>query len=173
MTGRQIPHHDLVSKGLPRKGEIKTQEDAVSSDIKKVKEATGRILNMVRASVSPVAKTTGVQNLRESFQNIFDQEFLKKILRFVGVAVFLIIFIFISSYIYKLMREAGDLGGIEGPSPTVGPFRPYKPSIYADDEKVKQMDEDAKVLNRELSTVQLKETILTPPVLDFNINFKE
>lgn len=71
------------------------------------------------------------------------------------------------------MREAGDLGGIEGPSPTVGPFRPYKPSIYADDEKVKQMDEDAKVLNRELSTVQLKETILTPPVLDFNINFKE
>lgn len=174
MAKKKVPPGDLISKDLPRKGEVEKSDDAMASDIKKAKKATGKILNMVQASVSPVFSRQGskIENIKSYFIDFADQDFGKKLLRFAGAAGFLVILLFIGSLVLKTVRETKEQDLVGVPGPTVGPFRPYKPSVYADDEGVLQMEEDAKVLNREVSTAQLKETILTPPVLDFNINFK-
>jgi hypothetical protein len=73
----------------------------------------------------------------------------------------------------KTARQNGEVAIPGLPTPTTAPYQPYNPSVYAEDELVLQLEEDIKVLDRELSIVQLKETILTPPVLDFNVNFEE
>jgi hypothetical protein len=58
------------------------------------------------------------------------------------------------------------------PVPTIPPFQRFKPSIYADDPVILKLQEDISVLDRELSNTQIKETILEPPSLDFNVTFK-
>jgi len=58
------------------------------------------------------------------------------------------------------------------PVPSIPPFQRFQPSIYADDPVILKLQEDVNVLDRELSNTQIKETILEPPTLDFNVTFK-
>jgi len=59
------------------------------------------------------------------------------------------------------------------PTPTPTPIieQITNPSPYATDSAILQTEEELKKLESELQEVDLKETGLTPPVLDFNVNF--
>jgi hypothetical protein len=57
------------------------------------------------------------------------------------------------------------------PTPTYSPYQKFKPSIYADDPQVTKLEEALNVLDREMKTTPLTEGTLTPPVLDFKIDF--
>lgn len=162
MAGRQLPHDDLVRTGLPKKGENLSSDDQVGIDFQKAKEAKNKLLGTVGESVSPIVAKQGKK---------FSGLLIKKLLRIGVIAVLLIVLFYIGSLMLRTFTQNGENGQIAVPSPSVAPFHPFNPSIYADDEQVLQMEEDIKVLDRELSTTQLKETILTPPVLDFDIDF--
>ncbi len=59
------------------------------------------------------------------------------------------------------------------PTPTPTPIveQITNPSPYATDSAVLQTEEELKKLESELQEVDLKETNLTPPVLDLDVNF--
>ncbi len=175
MGGKHLPHDDLVRRGLPKKGEVDQTQDQISQDIGKIKDITGKVFGKVRSTLYPKISENipVVVNVRSSIKDKFNSELIKKIAKGFFVILFLILLLYITSMVMKtiVQKEVGDNGGV--PTPSIAQFTPYKPSIYAEDELVLQLEEDVKVLERELSTSQLKENLLTPPVLDYNINFKE
>ena len=175
MPEKKMSDHDLVSKGLPKKGEVKGQDDAIASDIQKAKIATGKMLHKFKAKVAPVLpqKTPGIQSISAPVKDIITKEFIKKTITITVTTLLFVFIVLVVSYIYRSVTGSRDGELSVLPTPSVGPFKPYNPSIYAEDEQVLQMEEDAKILDRELSTAQLKETALTPPSLDFNVNFKD
>lgn len=173
MPGKQLPHRDLVSKGLPGKGEVEQPKDQLAADMKKVKDLKSDLVGKIRSALFPVVPENipAVVNVKFSIKDRFDPDLIKKLGRGLAVVLLLLVLFPIGSSIFKSVLKNGEQGDGGVPTPSVGPFRPYKPSIYADDEQVLQMEEDVKVLDRELSTSQLKDTVLTPPVLDFDISF--
>lgn len=175
MAGKQLPHTDLVSSGLPKKGENQSPNDQVTTDLKKAKELRNNFLGKVGESVTPVISKQGkkVDSFTAPIKNLVDKSLLSKLMR-IGLIILLIgLFLYITSLILKTVNESGDQSQISVPTPTIAPYHPFNPSIYAEDEAVLQMEEDIKILDRELSTSLLKETILTPPVLDFDVDFEE
>lgn len=99
---------------------------------------------------------------------------LRKIGRVVGIVLVFFVVIVVAFQVLRIVRqrEAGVGDGVVV-TPTGQPFQPYKPSVYAEDELVLEMEEDLLILDREMSTTSLKEEILNPPVLDFDINFEK
>ena len=166
MAGKQLPHDDLVRTGLPKKGENLSSEDQTAIDFQKAKEVKDKLLGTI--IIQQGKKFSG---LTAPLGELFSPGLMKKLLRIGVIAVLLIVLFYIGSLMLRTFTQNGENGQIAVPTPSVAPFHPFNPSIYADDEQVLQMEEDIKVLDRELSTTQLKETILTPPVLDFDIDF--
>ena len=66
----------------------------------------------------------------------------------------------------------GEISVGATPTPTSTPPIPDKPSVYFDDPLILEYEEKLKVLDNEVSTAQIRETKLTPPVLDFNVSFE-
>ena len=58
------------------------------------------------------------------------------------------------------------------PTPTYSPYQKYKPSVYAEDPNFKKIDEGMNVLYNEVEHTSLDDQTLTPPSLDFKIDFK-
>ncbi|MCH7641029.1 hypothetical protein IID22_02445 [Patescibacteria group bacterium] len=175
MAGKQLPHDDLVRTGLPKKGEKLSSDNQVRIDFQKAKEVKNKLLGTVGESVSPIITKQGKKfsGLTAPLGGLFSPDLIKKLLRIGTIAVLLVVLFYIGSQILRTLTQDGENGQIVVTTPSVAPFHPLNPSIYADDEQVLQMEEDVKVLDRELSTTQLKETILTPPVLDFDIDFEQ
>ncbi|MFV1917360.1 MAG: hypothetical protein ACC618_02700 [Patescibacteria group bacterium] len=174
MVKRQLPHDDLVKTSLPKKGE-QPVNNQVSVDLGKVKEVKDKVFGKVTKTVAPVVAKQGgkVKGLNLPFKDIMEGDLVKKLVRIVLIFFLLIALLYIGSIVFRTINQGNDTDGVVLPSPTPAPFQPFQPSIYAEDEQVLQMEEDIKVLDRELSTAKLRETILTPPVLDFDINFGE
>lgn len=76
---------------------------------------------------------------------------------------------FVAAYFFNREESPQNIPNVN--IPTTQPFRPFRPSVYADDPDILQLEEDMNVLNIELSAVPLPESILIPPTLDFNIRF--
>ena len=161
MALKPSTHQDLVKTGLPRKGVEQLKDDQITSDLARAKEAGLKIVGQtIQTTLAPA------KGILANFP-------IKKIARIVAVVILLLVLLYIVSLFVKTIRQNGEVAISGIPTPTVAPYIPYNPSVYAEDELVLQLEEDIKVLDRELATAQLKETILTPPVLDFNINFEE
>ena len=175
MALKPSTHQDLVKTGLPRKGVEQLKDDQIASDLARAKEAGLKIVGKVKETVNPVISQNkqNIQTTLAPAKGIFANFPFKKIARIVAVVLLLLVLLYIVSLFVKTIRQNGEVAVSGIPTPTVAPYIPYNPSVYAEDELVLQLEEDIKVLDRELATAQLKETILTPPVLDFNINFEE
>ena len=175
MALKPSTHQDLVKTGLPRKGVEQLKDDQIASDLARAKEAGLKIVGKVKESVNPVISQNkqNIQTTLAPAKGILANFPIKKIARIVAVVILLLVLLYIVSLFVKTIRQNGEVAVSGIPTPTVAPYIPYNPSVYAEDELVLQLEEDIKVLDRELATAQLKETILTPPVLDFNINFEE
>jgi len=183
MAGKKIPHSDFVKQGLPKKGEETKPQDQVVSDLGKLKEASKKVGEKVSGKLkttlypkvsegTPVVFQAG-RNLGSSISSFTNSETLKNILKTSAAIISLIVFFFIGIKVVNMIMNKSENGEISLTTPTPVPYTPYKPSVYAEDEMVLKMEEDIKVLEKESSTVVLKETSLTPPVLDFDINFEE
>ena len=175
MVLKPSTHQDLVKTGLPRKGVEQLKNDQVSSDLARAKEAGSKIVGRVKEAVTPVISQNKqtIQTTLAPAKGMFANFPFKKIARIVAVVLLLLVLLYIVSLFVKTIRQNGEVTVSGIPTPTVAPYIPYNPSVYAEDELVLQLEEDIKVLDRELATAQLKETILTPPVLDFKVNFEE
>lgn len=118
------------------------------------------------------------KNIIEKVKNVWLKlpEKPKKILKTValvfGVMIFLIIIIFI---ILKFTSRTSK--PINLPSPSFEPFPTgdviTNPSHYATDSGVIKIEKDLKSLEKDLDIMQINETSLLPPKLDFDINFNQ
>lgn len=175
MAGKQVPDKNLVRKKLPRKGKTNQEEDQIADDIRKAKEVKEQIVQKVQEQLQPVISQAApkITSAAQPVKSLFGGELIKKILRITTIVILIIIFLYIISLFVKNLKQNGEVALNGLPTPTLAPYLPYNPSVYAEDDLVLKLEEDIKVLDRELSTAQLKETILTPPVLDFDINFED
>ena len=175
MAGKRLPHQDLAKTGNPRKGEVNPEGDQIAVDIKKAKEIKEQIVQKVQQQLQPVVSQAvpKITNAAQPVKDMFAGKLIKKILRITAIVILIIIFLYIISLFAKNLRQNGEVALNGLPTPTLAPYLPYNPSVYAEDDLVLKLEEDIKVLDRELSTTQLKENILTPPTLDFDINFED
>ncbi len=175
MQGKKIQNKVLTKWGLPRKGEAKSENDQVAVDVEKAKKTKDKLIGKVREQISPIISqaTPKITSAAQPVKSMFGDKLVKKIGRIVVIAVLLIILLYIASLFVKNLRNNGEIALDGSATPTVAPYLPYNPSVYAENELVLQLEEDIKVLDRELSTIQLKVNILTPPELNFDINFEE
>lgn len=114
-----------------------------------------------------------VNKLKDAWLKI--PERLRKILRIVGIvfAVLLVLVIILST----VLKLKGKVPVEVKPTP-VASFGPLpsgevttNPSRYATDSGVLKIEEDLRNLEKELDNLQVNETNLLPPRLDFDINF--
>ena len=175
MAEKQLPHQDLVKTGKPRKGKVSPEGDQIAVDIKKAKEVKEQIVQKVQQQLQPVVSQAvpKITSAAQPVKSLFGGELIKKILRLPAIIMLFIVFLYIISLFVKNLRQDGEIALNGLPTPTLAPYLPYNPSVYAEDDLVLMLEEEIKVLDRELSTAQLKENILTPPVLDFDINFED
>lgn len=153
-------------KQVSNQGETRRDSNQITSDIKEARGFADKIIGRI--------SKTKLKGLGSPSKSLLGENFTKKILRFGGMVLIVFIVLLIVERVVNFVRRTGMEDGVfVAPSPTVGPFRPYNPSVYAEDERVLLMEEDLQVLDRELSTTILKETTLNPPVLDFDINFRQ
>jgi len=111
-------------------------------------------------------------NSTSEAKQLVDKSFLKKLVRAFLILVFLIILTFIAFRLFRTLQE--DDGVVVRPpgiSPSPIPYQPYKPSIYAGDPEVLQLEEDINILEAELTNTNIREEQLFPPSLDFNVKF--
>ncbi len=146
-------------------------EDSVAQDIQDFKKFLGKVSGKVSSSVSPtIAK--GRVSAASSVGQIVDTGFLKKIVRIFLIVFFLMIVIYIGIRLFsELNKNGGDGISPEGITSTPIPYQPYKPSVYAEDPTTLRLEEEINVIERELSSVNLRESLLTPPSLDFEVSF--
>jgi hypothetical protein len=173
----------MAAQKLPNKNTAPQKEgasDQVAEDIKKFKSAKAKFTEKLKSNIAPnisnkvpVVHTTKA-SLSSVTSKIFDPELIKRVVKIVVLVFLLLGLFYIVTRIFTIFVEDGtdETDGV-APTPSIGEFRPYKPSVYAEDELILKLDEDVKVIDRELSTTQLKEAILNPPNLDFDINFEE
>lgn len=159
-----------IETKIPQKSDTTATEDSVAQDIQSFKSFVGKLSTQVSKSVGPsVSKSkAGVS----SFGQVIDKNFLKKLVRAFLIIFFLMLVTFIGIKLFRELGKNGGNGGIgDGASPTPVQYQPYKPSVYADDPETLKLEEDINVLERELSGTNLRETLLNPPSLDFEVSF--
>ncbi len=154
---------------IPALGEsVPNTEDPIAHDLARVKSVFSQVSNNVGD------KFKGDQN--NQIEQALKKNRFKKFLPFVGV--FLILLIIIAVGVSILDRRLVNPTQTSTPtvsqaSPTPQEFIPQtEPSIYANDAEVQKLDEETRVLDGEVTRLQLRESTLNPPILDFNVNFK-
>ena len=95
--------------------------------------------------------------------------------RLILVIVLAVSFLVLASTGLIILNQQGRIISPAQISPTPTPTsiieQVTNPSPYATDSAVLQTEEELKKLESELQEVDLKETSLTPPVLDLDVNF--
>src|SRR3989344_8892019 len=142
-------------------------EDSVAQDIQEFKNFLGKVSGKVSRSVSPTI-TKSKASASSTVGQIVDTGFLKKIVRVFLIVFFLMIVVYIGFRLFSELKENdGDGISPEGITSTPIPYQPYKPSVYAEDPTTLRLEEEINVIERELSSANLRESLLTPPSLDF------
>jgi hypothetical protein len=154
---------------------VSPQEDSVKQDIQGLKTLVKGALGGAKNKATPAAKL-GKEKTIEAAQTVgrsVDTGFLKKLIKIFFVVVFLLILVFIALKLYNLLPTQSPVQTVTlAPSPTSVPYEPERPSVYAEDPQILKLENDIEVLRRELAGVDIRESTLKPPILDFNINFK-
>lgn len=180
-AGSEVPKETPKDKSEAGNNKISAEEDSVVQDIKSFKKFINKTFTSLKNSYKkPVVGQTdkgAVSN--QAPKKFVDKGSLKKILSILVVLLILIALLYAGSFIFKktkestLEKEEGNQEGQEvvyvSPSPIE--YIPYKPSVYSQDPEVINLEEEIKVLEKELTTTNIREDKLNPPSLDFNIKF--
>ena len=153
--------------------ELEKPEDSVLKDINTAKGMLRQLSQKLSTKINPIKKSVkesgGGLSRAASF---VDERFIKKAIKAFVVGVLLIALIYIGFTIFSTLEGNGQEVVVDVTTPTPGDYRPYGPSVYADDPVVLQLEEDLEVLGREISSKNFRESSLTPPRLDWDVNFK-
>lgn len=135
-------------------------------------------------SVGQPVKSNKIANLLQPLQPVAGKlkdlwlkipEKLRKILRLVGIVFAIILFLMIVlSIVFNIKKPQSvkdKLSPVASPQPTPESEVITNPSRYATDSGVLKIEEDLRNLEKELDNLQVNETNLLPPRLDFDINF--
>lgn len=136
------------------------EEDAVSSDIKKIKGFLVKLISNILPFL-PHPRSLIFKNL-------------KKIILLISVLSLLGFLVYFGIKLPKaLLSRKGQVNIPQetNRTPTAVPYTPYLPSVYADDPEILRLEEDVRVLENEVARVNIREVKLIPPRLDFNISF--
>jgi cytoskeletal protein RodZ len=90
------------------------------------------------------------------------------------VLIILAVALLISGLIILSNQQPATTNNNQQPSPTPTPTPEYvtNPSPYATDSAILEIEENIKSLEKHLQETDLKETGLTPPIIDLNVSFK-
>jgi hypothetical protein len=151
------------------------QEDSVANDMRMLKEFAKKSVEKAKTVVAPYAKKgmVSVSDTSKVVSTSADHKFIKTLIRTFLILFFTVVLIFIAIYLYRMLQKE-NVAVQPGSSVSVTPvpFSPFKPSVYALDPEVLQLEEEINILERELARVNIKEEGVNPPKLDFSINFK-
>lgn len=152
---------------------VSQEEDSVLKDIDTAKKLANDLMQKVSAKLSP-----GLNKVKEKGGNIqpgslVDKSFIKKTVKLFVVGLLLIALIYTGVVVFRMLQQEASEVATDGLTPTPGDYRPYGPSVYADDPVILQLEEDVNVLAREIAGKNLRESSLNPPRLDWDINFEE
>lgn len=168
-----------------------TDEDSVIKDVKTAEKFAKQVFDKVKEAPIPKPKintkdTSGptprkqtLPSMPDSVSKKLSNELLGKIIRIVVIIVMIVILVFVLFSIFRMLD--GNGGGIirnnptpaisNVPSPTPVEYRPFEPSVYADDPEVLQIEEDASILDAEIFRTRIGDPVIRPPTLDFNVSF--
>ncbi|OGM10407.1 hypothetical protein A2Z67_02900 [Candidatus Woesebacteria bacterium RBG_13_36_22] len=149
------------------------QEDSVANDIRMFKDFAKRNIEKTKTILTPFAKkgASSATDVTKVVSSSVDNKFIKALVRSFLIIFFVIVLIFIATYLFKTLKKENGIVHNNGVSVTPVPFEPYKPSIYAQDAEVLKLEEDVNILERELAEVKIKEDGINPPKLDYDISF--
>ena len=163
----------------------KNEEDSVAQDIGRLKSFVQKLTGQAKIKAKPYQEK--VKPAVQSATSVKTKEKANKIMSsFTKIAIFVVIifvtllFVMIGFSILQKFGQSGEEGG-EGeteateevvyPIPTIIPYTPSSPSVYASDTVILKMDEDIKILGSEMFSIPIHESKLYPPSLDFSIKF--
>lgn len=148
-------------------------EDSVANDIKMFKDFAKKSFDMTKKATIPFAKkgASSVTDTARVVSTSVDNKFIKNLVRLFVISFFVIILIFITIYLFKMLGQENNPVQIVGVSPTPVTFSPYKPSVYAEDLEILVLEEKINILEKEIMGVDIKEGGINPPKLDYNIKF--
>lgn len=140
---------------------------------------------IVKDNISPAGQTVKSKVIN-SLQPVFNKfrdvwlkipERLRKILRIMGIvfAVLLVLMIILSIVLKLKSKVPVEVKPTPAASFELLPSGEVitNPSRYATDSGVLKIEEDLRNLEKELDNLQVNETNLLPPRLDFDINFNK
>ena len=155
-------------------------EDPIFQDLQKVKSLLGVVSGKVGERVKP-AITKGAESTKDAasaYVKTVDKGFIKKALRIFLILILLIALIYIGLKFFRNMSSQTPGGTVnltpandQSPSPTLIIINPSNPSVYANDPAILKLEEDIRVLVREVDGSEIRENSLNPPRLNFNVTF--
>lgn len=150
---------------------VSPEEDSVIKDIRNVKSFIGKVFGNATVRMQPSTQKISKGSSQAASKIARHGLFIKTVRLFV-ILFFLLTLVYIGVRVYTLLQQNGGNGSTTiyiSPSPV--PYKPSKPSVYAEDELILDLEETIKVLEREIAGINIRETTLTPPLLDFDIHF--
>ena len=109
------------------------QEDSVANDIRMFKDFAKRNIEKTKTILTPFAKkgASSATDVTKVVSSSVDNKFIKALVRSFLIIFFVIVLIFIATYLFKTLKKENGIVHNNGVSVTPVPFEPYKPSIYA------------------------------------------
>lgn len=167
-----------------KKTDVFDAENPIASDIAKAKEVSKKLISSIEKKLKPSLVTEKkvisdsnnfVSNLVAKVKIISESDLTKKIgiVFFVFVLVVFAVIAF-SRFIVKGPEQktpANFISFRNSPTPVQTEFRPIQLSIYSNDKAILELEERINILSRQIDSVNIRENTLTPPDLDFSINF--
>lgn len=154
-------------------------EDSVKKELLSFKKFMEKTVGGISKKVEPIAATTqqAAAKKNTSVSSKLPKSTFPKVIKILVIALLVIILIFVLLSIFRMAGQQG--GGDSGkpdvtnkatPTPIV--YQPYRPSVYAEDPEIASLELDITVLENELFRSSIREDRLSPPRLDFEVNFK-
>ena len=108
----------------------------------------------------------------ETSSKLIGQELLKTVIKIIVVFFLTLVFVVVLMRVINSMNKGKTEESVVQPTPTKAVIKSKKPSVYAEDEKVLEVEEKINLLESKMSDTDIREAILKAPILDFNVDFK-
>jgi len=153
------------------------EEDSVSQDFKKANDLISRVVGKLKGLLKPYALEVSKVSSEKVSEMKSKVRFGTKTLKIaIGVSVFILVML---GLVYAATFFVRKSAGVEKKSvdtvivatPTPLAYKPYKPSVYAQDEDMLKIQEDLGILKHEISGTNIRVGVLDPPGLDFEVSF--
>lgn len=152
------------------------QEDSVQQDIKKAKSYLSKWFSLFAQKSKPTLESgkESTQKAVDKAKEVVDVSFTRKLLKIFFTGIAFLIFLAIAMRLLNLNSKDNkeDPSVIQNipSSPTLPPYNPIRPSIYAEDKVIGAIEEDARVLINEILGRNIRDDSLQFPSIDMNIS---